>query len=120
MHFFLKVPRVHRYYNDPVFLTKLGKEMGVGIPSDTPVSNEWTDANEGEENNGDEDDDDLTVHHTASVGDVQVCLFFKYFILHLCWKFLFILNKKHLHFGELQVATGKKEFSWKKSLLKVL
>lgn len=60
-----------KYWNDPAVLTKLGQAMGVGISGDAPVSNEGTGANEAEEDNGDEDDDELTVHHTASAGDVQ-------------------------------------------------
>lgn len=51
------------------------KAMGVRIPSDTFTSNEGTDADEGEEDNVDEDDDKLTIHHIASVGDVWVCPF---------------------------------------------
>jgi len=60
-----------KYWNDPAVLTKLGQAMGVGVSGDTPASTEGTAADEGEEDNGDEDDDELTVHHTASAGDVQ-------------------------------------------------
>ena len=93
MHFFLKVSHVHRYWNDPIVLTKLGKEIGFGIPSDTPTSSKRTGADEGEEDNGDENDDELTIHNTISIHDVHVSLLFKDRLLHLCCKMLFILNK---------------------------
>lgn len=83
--------------------------MGVGISGDAPVSNEGTGTDEAEEDN--EDDDELTVHHTASAGDVQVCLLFKDCLHHLCYKMLFILNKKDLHFVNCKLlgATHKEK-----------
>jgi hypothetical protein len=48
----------------------LGMEMGVGIPGDTPISNEGTSVDEGEEDNGDEDEDELTIHYNANISEV--------------------------------------------------
>ncbi|GLJ20205.1 hypothetical protein SUGI_0366780 [Cryptomeria japonica] len=60
-----------KYWNDPNVLTKLGQAMGVGIPGDIPASNEATSAEEIEEEYGYEEEDEPTVHHAASVGDVE-------------------------------------------------
>lgn len=62
-----------KYWNDPAILAKLGEAMGVGSSFDAGASNELSGADQGEEDNGDEneDEDELTVHRTASVGDVE-------------------------------------------------
>jgi hypothetical protein len=66
-----------RYWNDPAVLSKLGQAMGVGIPGEAGLPayrNEEGTEEEGEDDVGEEEEDELTVHHTASTGDVEVCL----------------------------------------------
>eukprot|EP00249_Psilotum_nudum_P021626 c28179_g3_i2 orf=354-1400(+) len=60
-----------KYWNDPAVLSKLGEAMGVGISSDNPIPDESTEDADGDDEAGEEEDDELTVHHTASVGDVE-------------------------------------------------
>lgn len=57
-----------KYWNDPVVLSKLGQAMGVGAAGDIPLSTEFAAAG-GED--ADEEEDELSVHHTASIGDVE-------------------------------------------------
>jgi len=63
-----------RYWNDPAVLSKLGQAMGVGIPGEAslPVGGDL-----GNEEGGEEDavkeEEELSVHHFASIGDVEVC-----------------------------------------------
>ncbi|KAJ7544047.1 hypothetical protein O6H91_09G063000 [Diphasiastrum complanatum] len=56
-----------KYWNDPAVLSKLGQAMGVGDSSD--VTEDQT-VEEGDELAG-EEDEELTLHHTASTGDVE-------------------------------------------------
>jgi len=60
-----------KYWNDPAVLTKLGQAMGVGPLADAATSDEPSGADQGEEDDANEEEDELTVHHTASVGDVE-------------------------------------------------
>lgn len=55
-------------------LSKLGQAMGVGASGEGGLQLPGESANdeEGEEDVGEEEDDELTVHHTASTGDVEV------------------------------------------------
>eukprot|EP00246_Nothoceros_aenigmaticus_P007919 TRINITY_DN221_c0_g1_i1.p1 TRINITY_DN221_c0_g1~~TRINITY_DN221_c0_g1_i1.p1 ORF type:complete len:384 (-),score=78.71 TRINITY_DN221_c0_g1_i1:420-1457(-) len=57
-----------KYWNDPVVLSKLGRAMGVeGVPS-APL----TEPGVGESEDGaEEDEDELTVHLTASTGNLE-------------------------------------------------
>lgn len=61
-----------RYWNDPVVLSKLGQAMGVGVPGEGGLHVPGDAANDDDGEEGDEDEDELTVHHTASTGDVEV------------------------------------------------
>uniref|UniRef100_A0A0D6RAP3 STI1/HOP DP domain-containing protein n=1 Tax=Araucaria cunninghamii TaxID=56994 RepID=A0A0D6RAP3_ARACU len=58
-----------KYWNDPSILSKLGQAMGVGA-SDVPTSNELAEEDQGEEDN-EYEEDEFTVHHAASVGDME-------------------------------------------------
>ncbi|XP_043705430.1 ankyrin repeat domain-containing protein 2A-like isoform X1 [Telopea speciosissima] len=58
-----------RYWNDPDVLQKLGQAMGLAVPGDTASSAELSGPDEAEEETGIEDES--SVHHTASVGDVE-------------------------------------------------
>lgn len=57
------------YWNDKEVLQKLGAAMGVPVPGDAAGGNEA----------GGVSEDESAVHHTASVGDVEV-IFFIYII----------------------------------------
>ncbi|KAJ4975034.1 hypothetical protein NE237_008208 [Protea cynaroides] len=57
-----------RYWNDPEVLQKLGQAMGLAVPGDA-VTSELSGPDEAEEETGNEDES--SVHHTASVGDVE-------------------------------------------------
>lgn len=59
---------VYRYWNDRDVLKKLGEGMGFPIAGDTGTSAE--NIPDEEEDVGNEDES--IVHHTASVGDVEV------------------------------------------------
>ncbi len=63
-----------RYWNDPAVLSKLGQAMGGGISGEAglPVEHDLAYEEEGEEDVGEEEEDELTVHHTASTGDAEV------------------------------------------------
>ncbi|KAL4203057.1 hypothetical protein AMTRI_Chr02g266660 [Amborella trichopoda] len=58
-----------RYWNDPEVLSKLGQAMGIGAAGEAATSTEQSGPEEAEEEGGYEDES--TVHHTASVGDVE-------------------------------------------------
>ncbi|RWR79131.1 ankyrin repeat domain-containing protein 2B [Cinnamomum micranthum f. kanehirae] len=58
-----------RYWNDPEVLQKLGQAMGLGAAGEAATSAELSAQDEAEEETGYEDES--TVHHTASVGDVE-------------------------------------------------
>ncbi|XP_042497960.1 ankyrin repeat domain-containing protein 2A-like [Macadamia integrifolia] len=58
-----------RYWNDPEVLQKLGQAMGLAAPGDAASSAELSGPDEAEEETGNEDES--SVHHTASVGDVE-------------------------------------------------
>ncbi|KAH9328230.1 hypothetical protein KI387_000338, partial [Taxus chinensis] len=60
-----------KYWNDPTVLTKLGEAMGVGSFADAPTSNEPSGTDQVEDDNDYEDEDELTVHRFASIGDVE-------------------------------------------------
>lgn len=62
-----------RYWNDPEALQKFGRAMGVG-PSSEAAGAEHDEAEEeaGEEEG--EYEESSIIHHTASVGDVEVSL----------------------------------------------
>lgn len=63
-----------RYWNDPEVLQKLGQAMGLGAAGEAATSAELSAQDEAEEETGYEDES--TVHHTASVGDVEVISIF--------------------------------------------
>lgn len=50
-------------------LTKLGEAMGLAVPGDAPIPAGASAQDEAEEG---ENEDESPVHHTASVGDVEV------------------------------------------------
>ncbi|XP_077216431.1 ankyrin repeat domain-containing protein 2B-like [Tasmannia lanceolata] len=58
-----------RYWNDPEVLQKLGQAMGLPTSGEAATSTELSGPEEAEEETGYEDES--TVHHTASVGDVE-------------------------------------------------
>lgn len=60
-----------RYWNDPDILQKLGHAMGIGTSGEGEASVERSVAEEVQEESGYEDES--IVHHTASIGDVEVC-----------------------------------------------
>ncbi|CAM6068707.1 unnamed protein product [Sphagnum tenellum] len=62
-----------KYWNDPEVLSKLGQAMGGGISGEAglPVERDLAYEEEGEEDVGEEEEDELTVHHTASTGDAE-------------------------------------------------
>lgn len=57
-----------RYWNDKEVLQKLGEAMGLPVSGDVATSAENSGPDEAEEGN----EDESIVHHTASVGDVEV------------------------------------------------
>lgn len=65
----LLISSCSRYWNDPEVLQKLGQAMGVG-PSDDGVTSTELSGPEEAEDGGYEDES--IVHHTASIGDVEV------------------------------------------------
>nr|DAD34002.1 TPA_asm: hypothetical protein HUJ06_004642 [Nelumbo nucifera] len=58
-----------KYWNDPVVLQKLGQAMGLAVPGEAATSADLSGPDEGEEETGNEDES--SVHHTASIGDVE-------------------------------------------------
>lgn len=62
-----------RYWNDPEALQKFGRAMGVG-PSGEGAAAAGGEHEEAEEEGGEEGEyeDESVIHHTASVGDVEV------------------------------------------------
>lgn len=60
---------IHRYWNDPSILQKLGEAMGLPVSGDAVASAETSGQDESDEvgNEG-----ESIVHNTASVGDVEV------------------------------------------------
>ena len=64
-----------RYWNDPEVLSKLSDVIGFALPPGMPFNTEPGDAEPGDakaqEETGDEEDE-LTIHFAASVGDVEV------------------------------------------------
>lgn len=58
-----------RYWNDKEVLQKLGEAMGFAVGGETATSAGDTAEEEAEETN----DEESIVHHTASVGDLEVC-----------------------------------------------
>jgi len=64
-----------KYWNDPEALHKFGRAMGVGPSSEAAAGAEEEEA-AGEEGDGEyEEEEESVIHHTASVGDVEVRLF---------------------------------------------
>ena len=63
-----------RYWNDPEVLAKLSGAIGFGgMPFDLAAdSGANTQEEEEEEEEAGDEDEELNVHHTASVGDVEV------------------------------------------------
>ena len=61
-----------RYWNDPEVLSKLGQAMGMPTSGEAASSTELSGPKEVEEETGYEDES--VVHHTASTGDVEVCI----------------------------------------------
>ena len=62
-----------RYWNDPEALQKFGRAMGVGGgPSGEAGGAEHAEAEDDAGEEGEYEDESI-VHHTASVGDVEVC-----------------------------------------------
>ncbi|MCO5547725.1 hypothetical protein L7F22_001176 [Adiantum nelumboides] len=59
-----------KYWNDPEVLNKLSDVMGFALPGGMPFTDDSVDAREGEEEVG-EEEEELTVHHTASIGDME-------------------------------------------------
>lgn len=59
---------LNRYWNDKDVLQKLGEAMGFAVSGEATSSAENAEADETEEAN----EDESVVHHTASVGDVEV------------------------------------------------
>ncbi|RZR75904.1 hypothetical protein BHM03_00000486 [Ensete ventricosum] len=66
----LLISSCSRYWNDPEVLQKLGQAMGVGLAGDGVSSTELSGPEEAEDEGGYEDES--IVHHTASIGDVEV------------------------------------------------
>lgn len=62
-----------RYWNDKDVLQKLGEAMGLAVPGDAATSAETSGLDETEEAGN---EDESIVHHTASVGDVEVTQFY--------------------------------------------
>ncbi|KAJ7546148.1 hypothetical protein O6H91_08G026900 [Diphasiastrum complanatum] len=58
-----------KYWNDPVVLSKLGRAMGVGESGD--IAEHTTEEGEGEEELAGDEDEELTLHHAASTGDIE-------------------------------------------------
>lgn len=58
-----------RYWNDKDVLKKLGEAMGLAVAGDPATSAENSGVEETEEAGN---EDESIVHHTASVGDVEV------------------------------------------------
>ena len=59
-----------RYWNDKDVLQKLGEAMGLPVTGQAATSAEHSLPDESEE--GGNEEDESIVHHTASVGDVEV------------------------------------------------
>jgi hypothetical protein len=59
-----------RYWNDPEALHKFGRAMGVG-PSSEAAGAEQAEAEEEAGEEGEYEEESI-IHHTASVGDVEV------------------------------------------------
>lgn len=76
-----------RYWNDKDVLQKLGEAMGHAIAGDPATSSDNAEQDVSEEVGN---EDESIVHHTASVGDVEVCnyLIFFLFALMKCCVFL--------------------------------
>jgi hypothetical protein len=56
--------------------------MGFAVPGGMPFGTES--GNTEEYDNTEDEDDELTVHHTASVGDVEVhCYYYYYYSMHV-------------------------------------
>ena len=63
-----------KYWNDPEALHKFGRAMGVGPSREAAAGAEEEEAT-GEEGDGEyEEEEESVIHHTASVGDVEVRL----------------------------------------------
>ena len=63
-----------KYWNDPEALQKFGRAMGVG-PSSEAAAGAEEEEPAGEEGDGEyEEEEESVIHHTASVGDVEVRL----------------------------------------------
>lgn len=60
---------LHRYWNDKDVLQKLGEAMGLAVAGDATTSADNSAADETDEAGN---EDESIVHHTASVGDVEV------------------------------------------------
>ncbi|CAM6042437.1 unnamed protein product [Sphagnum compactum] len=62
-----------RYWDDPAILNKLGQAMGGGISGEAslPVERDLACEEDGEENVGEEQENELTVHHAVSIGDEE-------------------------------------------------
>jgi hypothetical protein len=58
-----------RYWNDKEVLLKLGEAMGLSVSGDAATSAEHSGPDEAEDLSSEEES---IVHHTASVGDVEV------------------------------------------------
>ena len=61
--------RYCRYWNDKEVLQKLGEAMGLAVSGDAATSAEHSGPDEAEDLSN---EDESIVHHTASVGDVEV------------------------------------------------
>lgn len=59
-----------RYWNDTEVLQKLGQAMGMPTSGEAASSTELSGPEEAEDESGYEDES--VVHHTASIGDVEV------------------------------------------------
>lgn len=60
-----------KYMNDPEVLSKLGNALGFAIPEGFPFSSQLSETFHDVEGTGEEDEEELTLHHAASVGDVE-------------------------------------------------
>lgn len=63
------MPYCFRYWNDKDVLQKLGEAMGLAVTGDAATSADASGVDESEELGN---EDESIVHHTASVGDVEV------------------------------------------------
>ncbi|CAN6468523.1 unnamed protein product [Victoria cruziana] len=60
-----------KYWNDPEVLQKLGQAMGVGPAGESETSGALSGAGEAEEEEDAAEYDESSIHHIASVGDVE-------------------------------------------------